>query len=269
MDFKYFNQIIVSYGSKILLAAATLVIGLYAIKKIVGVLSRRFSKIGLEKSLQSFSISFTNIGLKILLVVTIASMLGVEMTSFVAILGSAGLAVGLALQGSLSNFAGGVLILILKPFKVGDYIETSGHSGTVSEIQVFYTILNTGDNKKVIIPNSNISNGSVINYSANATRRVDLTVGIDYDENIERVKKVFIKIIESNPLILKEPVPQILVGEHGDSSVNLYVRVWCENKDYWKIYFELMEKVKIEFDKESINMPYPQVEVQYKGEKAQ
>ncbi|BDR80071.1 mechanosensitive ion channel protein MscS [Clostridium tetani] len=269
MDFDYFNQIIVLYGSKIILAVATLVIGLYVIKKIVGLLSRRFSKIGLEKSLQSFSISFTSIGLKILLAVTIASMLGAEMTSFVAILGSAGLAVGLALQGSLSNFAGGVLILILKPFKVGDYIEAAGHSGTVSEIQVFYTILNTPDNKKVIIPNSNISNGSVTNYSANTTRRVDLIFSIDYDENIERVKKVLINIIESNSLILKEPYPQILVGEHGDSSVNLYVRVWCENKDYWNIYFGLMEKVKVEFDKESINIPYPQVEIQYKGQKAQ
>jgi small conductance mechanosensitive channel len=187
------------------------------------------------------------------------------MTSFIAVLGSAGLAVGLALQGSLSNFAGGVLILVLKPYKVGDYIEAAGYAGTVQEIQMFYTILQSPDNKKIIVPNSNMSNSGTVNFSANATRRVDLVFGVGYDDDVEKVKSILWDVANEDPLVLDDPAPLIVLGQHDASSINFFYRVWCNASDYWAVYFSTMEKVKLAFDKHQVGIPYPQMDVHLNG----
>ncbi|WP_353894112.1 mechanosensitive ion channel domain-containing protein [Proteinivorax hydrogeniformans] len=253
--------VILSYGGKLLLAVLFLAIGLTLIKRLSQFIASSIDKSDIDPSLKSFLIPLIKTILHILLLISIASMVGVEMTSFIAFISAIGFAIGLALQGSLSNFAGGVLILALKPFKVGDYIEANGYSGTVKDIQVFYTILTTPDNKKVIIPNANLSNSSAINYSAYDTRRIDFKFGVGYNDDTRKVKQVLHNIALEHPLILKEPEPMIVLGEHGDSSVVFYFRVWCESENYWTLYFELMETVKERFDKEGINIPYPQMDV--------
>nr|WP_241422425.1 mechanosensitive ion channel domain-containing protein [Candidatus Contubernalis alkalaceticus] len=221
----------------------------------------KLEKANIDPSLQPFLVSVSKTVLQILLVISVASMLGAEMTSFIAVLGAASFAVGLALQGNLANFAGGVLILLLKPFKVGDYIEAVGYSGTVKEIQIFYTILDTPDNKRIIIPNSNLSNNGTTNYSINPTRRVDFTFGVGYQNDISKVRSILQKIAEEHPMVFDDPPPQIVLGEHGDSAIVIYFRVWCNKEDYWTIYFEVLEKAKLEFDREGINIPYPQMDV--------
>ncbi len=264
VNISFIRGLVITYGGKILLALITLLVGLNLIKWVMKIMTKKFDRINMDMSLRSFLISISDALLKVLLAISIASMLGVEMTSFVAIIGAAGLAVGLALQGSLSNFAGGVLILILKPFKVGDYIEAGGYSGTVQEIQIFYTILTTPDNTKIIVPNANLSNSGTINYSANPTRRLNLKFGVGYEDDVFKVKDVLMKIAKEHEQILSDPEPQVLLGEHGDSSVVFYFRAWTKTSDYWKVYFEIMERVKIEFDKENINIPYPQMDVHMK-----
>lgn len=254
-------QLIITYGGKLLLAVAVLLIGLSLINKISNLIVARLENSNADKTLQSFLISFTKVVLQIVLFVTVAAMLGVEVTTFVAIIASVGFAIGLALQGSLANFAGGVLILLLKPFTVGDYIEAAGHAGTVKEIQIFYTILHTADNKKIIIPNANLSNNSAVNYSANDTRRIDFKFGVSYSNDIYKVKSILHEMAQQHELVLQEPPPQVYLGEHGDSAIIFYLRVWCKTADYWTIYFEVMEKVKLKFDSEGINIPYPQMDV--------
>ncbi|MCM1991214.1 mechanosensitive ion channel family protein [Oceanirhabdus seepicola] len=261
LNFNILKPLMISYGGKLILTFIVLIVGLKLIKYVLKVIKKGLESSSVDKSLYSFTMSATRVTLYILLVITIATMLGVEMTSFIAVLGSAGLAIGLALQGSLSNLAGGVLILCLKPFKAGDYIEAAGHSGTVEEIQLFYTILNTPDNKRIFIPNGELANSSAVNYSAHATRRIDFTFGVGYEDDILKVKKVLYKVAENNQLVLKDPIPQVVLSEHGDSSVNFSLRLWCKTEDYWKIYFDIMETVKLEFDKEGINIPYPQMDV--------
>ena len=188
-------------------------------------------------------------------------MLGIQMTSFIAILGAAGLAVGLALQGSLANFAGGVLILLFKPFKVGDFIDAVGFSGTVKEIQVFSTKMTTPDNKTIIIPNGNLANSSMTNYSTQTQRRVDFVFGIGYNDDIKKAKSVINELIYKDERILKDPEPLVVVSELGDSSVNLTVRVWSKSADYWGIFFDMQESVKLKFDEQGISIPYPQQDV--------
>ncbi len=261
MDFNIIKPLVISYGGKLILSLITLIVGLKLIKYVLIAIRKGLEKSSVDKSLYSFIMSAVKITLYVLLVIPIASMVGVEMTSFIAVLGSAGLAIGLALQGSLSNLAGGVLILFLKPFKVGDFIEAAGHSGTIEDIQLFYTILNTPDNKRIFIPNGQVSNSSAVNYSAHATRRVDFKFGVGYEDDILKVKKLLYKVAENHQLVLKDPAPQVVLSEHGDSSVNFSLRLWCKTEDYWKIYFEIMETVKLEFDKEGINIPYPQMDV--------
>ena len=253
--------LMVTYAGKIVLAVIVLLVGLWVIKRITNLITRQLEKAALDVSLRTFLIPLVRVTLQVLLVITIASMLGAEMTSFIAIIGAAGFAIGLALQGSLANFAGGVLILILKPFKVGDFIEAAGFSGTVKEIQVFHTILNTPDNRKIIIPNANLSNSSAVNYSSYDTRRLDLKFGVGYDDDIGKVKRVLQKIAVDHPLVMKEPAPMIVLGEHGDSSIVFFFRVWCAAADYWTLYFEFMEQVKLAFDEENISIPYPQMDV--------
>jgi small conductance mechanosensitive channel len=199
--------------------------------------------------------------LKILLLISVIGMVGVQMTSFIAILGAAGLAVGMALSGTLQNFAGGVIILLFKPFKVGDYIEAQGHSGSVNEIQIFNTILKTPDNKTIIIPNGGLSTGSMINYSTEPQRRVDFVFGIGYGDDVDKAKAVIQQLIDGDERILKDPAPFIAVSELADSSVNLVVRVWAEASNYWGIHFDMHEKVYKTFDKEGLNIPFPQMDL--------
>jgi small conductance mechanosensitive channel len=214
-----------------------------------------------DESLRGFLESLFTIGLKALIIISVATMIGIQMTSFVAIIAAAGLAVGLALQGSLSNFAGGVLILLFKPFQVGDFIDTGSHMGTVKKIQIFNTILKTPDNKTVIIPNGDLSNGALTNFSTEKTRRVDFVFGIGYDDDLLKAKKVLEKLTEEDDRILKDPAPQVVVGELADSSVNFTVRAWVNSEDYWGVFFDMQEKVKLTFDKEKISIPYPQTDI--------
>lgn len=254
-------DLVIKYGGQLLLAIITLVIGLWIIGKIIIGLKKVFEARDFDASLQSFLTSLTGILLKVMLVISVVTMLGVEMTSFIAILAAAGLAVGMALSGTLQNFAGGVMILIFRPFKVGDYITAEGHSGTVKEIQIFHTILNTPDKKTIILPNGPVSNGSTINYSTEPVRRVDFTFGIGYNDDIDKAKQVIRDVIEKDERILKDPEPFIAVSNLGDSSVDLVTRVWANAGDYWGIFFDMQETVKKEFDRQGISIPFPQRDV--------
>lgn len=246
-----------NYGFKVLGALAIWFVGSWIIKKVKRLLIKAMDKFKYDESLEKF-ISNLIVGvLKILLVVVILGNLGVETTSFAAILAAGGLAVGLALQGSLSNFAGGVLLLIFKPYKIGDFIEAQGEMGTVKEIEIFTTKLNTPDNKEVIIPNGAMSNGNITNYSTEKKRRIDITMGVSYDADIKQTKDVLMKILIDNPKVLKDPAPMILLSELADSSVNYKMRPWTLTEDYWNVYFEVMEASKIELDKAGIEIPYP------------
>jgi small conductance mechanosensitive channel len=252
---------ILVFGPKLLGAIVTLIIGLWIIKFLVRIADKGMKRADLDVSLQRFLSSFIGIILKVLLLISVASMVGIATTSFIAILGAAGLAVGLALQGSLANFAGGVLILLFKPFKVGDFIDAQGYMGTVHAIQIFITVLKTPDNKTVIIPNGPLSNGSLTNFSTESQRRVDMSFGIGYEDDIAKAKEVLNRLVAEESRIIQEPAPQIMVGELGDSSVNFNVRVWCNAADYWGIYFDMQEKVKYAFDKDGISIPFPQRDV--------
>lgn len=250
----------ITYGVKILLAITTLIIGLWFISKLSRMLRRTFEKRSFDKSLQTFLVSFVGITLKILLVISVITMVGIQMTSFIALLGAAGLAFGMALSGTLQNLAGGVMILILKPFKVGDYIEAQGFAGSVKEIQIFHTILNTPDKKLIVIPNGGLSTGSLINYSAEPIRRVDWTFGIGYADDIDKAKAIIGQVITSDERALKDPEPFFGVISLGDSSVNIVARVWVEAANYWPLFFAMNEAVKKEFDKQGISIPFPQLD---------
>jgi small conductance mechanosensitive channel len=250
-----------AFAPKIVAAILVLVIGFWFVKIIGKFSENKMKKSNVEVSLRHFLTSFFSIILKVLVVITAISMLGVEMTSFIAILAAAGFAVGLALQGGLSNFAGGVLILLFKPFKVGDYIDAQGFSGTVNKIQIFNTILKTPDNKTIIIPNGTLSNNALTNFSTEKTRRVDFTFGIGYNDDIKKARKVIESLIVKDKRVLKDPIYNIFVKELGDNSVNFTVRVWVNAQDYWPFYFDMQENVKLEFDKNKLSIPFPQREV--------
>ncbi len=255
-------DIVMEYGPKLIGAIITLVLGMWIISILKNTIRKRMEKKEVDPSLRGFINSMLGIGLKLMLWIAVIGMAGVKMTSFIAILGAAGLAVGMALSGTLQNFAGGVMILIFKPFKVGNYITAQGHSGIVNEIQIFNTILKTPDNKTIIIPNGGLSTGSMINFSAEPLRRVDFTFGIAYGDDVDKAKAVLMKLVEADERILKEPAePFIAVSELADSSVNLVVRVWAEAANYWGIYFGLTEQVYKTFDKEGLNIPFPQMDV--------
>lgn len=251
-------------GFKLIVGALIISIGFKLIKNIVnkfmGVLEKRDVDITLCKFLKSL----ITVTLKIMLVLPVLGYWGIQLSGIAALVASAGVAIGLALQGSLSNFAGGFIILFIRPFKVGDYIETATYGGVVEQIGLFYTHLVTVDNKQILIPNGSLSNGSLINYSAKSTRRVDLTFSVGYENDITHVKEVLNKIVENNNLILKDPKPFIGVSAHSASSVDFVVRAWCDTQDYWNIYFDLLEEVKITFDKENISIPYPQMDLHLK-----
>jgi len=250
-----------TFGVQFLLAVVVYFVGNFIINKVASLVELSFKKKKVEETLHQFLISILRTLLKAIQIIIFASMIGIQTASFIAILGAAGLAIGLALQGSLANFAGGVLILLFRPFKNGDAIDAQGYVGTVEEIQIFNTILKTFDNKRIIIPNALLSNGCVTNINVNGTRRVDLVFGIGYDDDIVKAKALLQSIIDNDERILKEEVNDIWVGEHGESSVNLFVRPWVKSDDYWAVYFGLMERVKIAFDQEGISIPYPQRDV--------
>lgn len=249
------------YGQKLGMGILILVIGLWIAGMITNGVKKLMAKRNLDPALQSFLGSMLGMTLKVLVVISALGTLGVEMTSFVAILGAAGLAVGMALSGTLQNFAGGVMILIFKPFKVGDVIQAQGYTGSVAEIQIFNTILKTPDNKTIIIPNGGLSTGSMVNFSTEARRRVDWTIGIGYGDDVDKAKSVIQGMIDTDSRILKDPAPFIAVSELADSSVNFTVRAWVEAGDYWGVFFDMNENVYKTFDKEGLNIPFPQMDV--------
>jgi small conductance mechanosensitive channel len=210
-----------------------------------------------DLALQGFISSLANIILKILLIVSVASMIGIQTTSFVAAIGAAGLAIGLALQGSLANFAGGVLILLFRPFKIGDWIEAQGVSGTVDSIQIFHTVLRTGDNKTVIVPNGNLSNGIITNYNRQPTRKVVFDVGVDYEADLQKVREVLLALAD-DPRVLKEPAPVVVVTTLGESSITMSLRVWVNTPDYWDVLFMLNEHSRDRLKAEGVDIPFPQ-----------
>ncbi len=266
---KYLEQLktlIIDFTPSVLAALAMLIIGIIVIRFIVRIAKKIMIKRGLEETLTKFLTNLLSWTLKVLLFVMVISKLGIQTTSFAAIIGAAGLAIGLALQGSLSNFAGGALIMIFKPFKVGDLIDAQGVLGVVKEIQIFTTILNTPENKLAIIPNGALSNGNIINLTAEGKLRVDLTIGVGYDEDIKTAKKVLLDTLIANPKTLKDPAPTVNVSELADSSINFAVRPWATVADYWDVYFETLENCKEALDKAGIEIPYPHsVEIQKEG----
>lgn len=255
------TELTFTYGPKLLGAIVVWIIGGWIIRAIVKVLGKGMDKAGTDISLQPFLKGLVSGLLKVMLVITVLGMVGIQMTSFIAILGAVGLAVGMALSGTLQNFAGGVMILMFKPFKAGDVIDAQGYVGSVSEIQIFNTILKTPDNKTIIIPNGGLSTGSMTNYSTEGRRRVDWTIGVGYGDDLDKARQVIKKLCDDDSRILKDPEVFIAVSELADSSVNFTVRAWVESGDYWGVFFEMNENVYKTFDREGLNIPYPQMDV--------
>jgi small conductance mechanosensitive channel len=253
--------LLMAYLPKVVLALLTLWIGSSLIRGLVRFIRQTLEKRGYDPSLVPFLCNLTSWLFKAVLFISVASMVGVQTTSFIAILGAAGLAVGLALQGSLGNFAGGVLILVFRPFKVGDVIEAQGHIGVVKEIQIFTTVLLNGQNRRIVIPNGKLSNDALINYNVEGRVRVDFTVGIGYEADIDQAKSVLLALVKDDKRVLAEPAPMVAVAELGDSSVNLALRVHCNPDDYWGIYFDGLEAIKKTLDKNNISIPFPQRDV--------
>ena len=251
--------LVMAYAPKVVLAIVTLIVGLWLINRFVAVLDAKLGK--KDPTLNKFLCGLIGAVLKILLLISVASMVGIATTSFVAIIGAAGLAIGFALQGSLANFAGGVLILIFKPFKVGDTIEAQGFLGAVDEISILYTIVNTFDNRRIVIPNGSLSNATLVNVSVYETRRCDMTFGIGYGDDIDKAKSILKRLMEEDERSLTDPAPRICVAGLGDSSVDLMFRVWVPTDELWPYYWDMQEKVKKAFDAEGITIPFPQRDV--------
>lgn len=246
-----------TYGPKVIGAIIIWIVGSWIIKKMMLGMKKIMEKGDYDESLQKFLLNLGSWILKILLIITLLGTLGVPTTSFAAIIGAAGLAIGLALQGSLANFAGGVLIMIFRPFKIGDLIEAQGKVGVVKEIEIFTTRLIGRSNKEVILPNGALSNGNIVNYSTEGTRRVDLTFGVGYDSDIKKTKEVLMNVISAHPKVINDPVPTVNVLELADSSINFTVRPWCKTEDYWTVYFDVTEQTKEALDTAGIEIPYP------------
>ncbi len=271
MDFSAFWNMLmgylVSYGGRILVAALILIVGF----RVAGALAKRVHKGKLagklDHTVSSFLQSFLSVAFKTVLVISAIGVLGVPMSSVITVLATVGAAIGLALQGSLSNFAGGIMLMVFKPFHVDDYVETQEVSGTVSEINIFYTILKTPDNKSITLPNGTLMNSTITNYSANDIRRVDLTFSVSYDSDIDRVSEVLNSIVSAHPLVLQEPAFKVALYKQGDSALQFILRPWCKREDYWTVYFDLTEAVKKAFDKTGIEIPFPQMDIHIKDGK--
>ena len=248
-------------GKSILLAVVLAVIGRYAIKFVNKLVARMLERRNVEPTVQSFLKSFVNISLITLLIITVVGTLGVNTTSLAALLASAGLAVGMALSGNLQNLAGGIILLFLKPFKVGDFIEAQGVSGIVKAIQIFHTILTTTDNKELFIPNGALSSGNITNYTKNDLRRVDFTISVEYGTDTQKVKEVTLALVAQDERIKQDPAPFIAVKELADSSVDFVLRVWTTAPEYWNVFFDTTERIYTEFNKQGIGFPFPQIQV--------
>lgn len=250
-----------SSGLKIAVGLILLWIGFKIIEKVIRTTNAIFERRNIDVTLASFLDGFMNICLKIILVLMIMNYVGISTSGLLAFIGSAGIAVGLALRESFANFAGGVIILFMRPFNVGDYIEGAGETGVVDKIGIFYTHMSTVDNKQILIPNGTLANGIVTNYTAQEKRRVDLTFSVGYEQDIRTVKNAIYSVINKEELILHDPEPFVAVSELADSSVNFIVRVWTKTDDYWTVHFNLIENVKLKFDEENISIPFPQLDI--------
>ncbi|MEE1004360.1 MAG: mechanosensitive ion channel [Bacteroidaceae bacterium] len=261
---EFIEQVIImgtEAGKSILLAAVVAIVGYYIVRFINNLVARILERRNVEPTVQSFLKSFVNITLLILLILTVVSTLGVNTTSLAALLASAGLAVGMALSGNLQNLAGGIILLLFKPYKVGDYIDAQGVSGTVKAIQIFHTVLTTPDNKELFIPNGALSSGNITNYSKNDLRRVDMVVSVEYGTDTEKVKQVTQELLRNDSRILKDPAPFVAVNELGDNGVFFSIRVWVNGSDYWNVFFDTNERIYNEFNKQGIGFPFPQIQI--------
>ncbi len=260
--FQSVTPYIVNIAGKLVVSVFILVIGFKLVKLLAKLMgkSKAFSR--LDPNVASFFNSFFSIALKVLVIVTVAGILGIPMTSFITILGSMAVAIGLSLQGSLSNIAGGIILLLFKPFSIGEYISVDGVEGTVSEIGLYYTYLKTPDNQKVVVPNAVASNNTLVNVTHQTTRRVDLNFTVGYDSDIEVVKDILLGIANAHSDVLKTPAePMARLSEHGDSALVFVLRCWCKSEQYWDVRFDLLEQVKVAFDQRGISIPYPQMDV--------
>lgn len=256
--------LLIEHASHIFFALLTLAIGWWLINRITNGLVSLLQNRHVDAMVIGFLSSLTLVLLRIMLLLSVASMIGIQTTSFLALIGTAGLAVGLALQGSLANLAGGVLILFLRPFRAGDYIEAQGVGGTVESIMIFHTLLRTADNKVIILPNGSLSNGSITNYSRKATRRVDINLGIDYGDDIKHARKILLDLAAADERVLKDPAAVVYMTSLGDDSVNLSLRMWTKSSDFWGVFFTVQEQMKEAFDREGISFPFPQRTVHIK-----
>ena len=252
---------LVALGKNIVVAVLIYYIGRFVIRMLVGALRKVMQRQNVDPTLESFVCNLVRIALLVMVIIAAIGALGIQTTSFIAVFGAAGLAVGLALQGSLSNFAAGVLIVLFRPYRVGDFVEAAGISGTVEQVQILTTILKTPDNKRIIVPNSQIMDSIITNYSANETRRIDLTVGVSYDDDLDKVGATLRELVDADDRILKDPACVIEVLELADSSVNFVVRPWVNTADYWGVRFSLTKAIKQRFDQEDITFPFPQQDV--------
>lgn len=251
----------VDFGLRLAAAIAVFIIGRIIVRIILSGVRKLMNKVDLDVTLERFVLNIISVLLTLVVIIASLDQLGVEMTSLIAILGAAGLAVGLALQGSLANFAAGVLIIFFRPYRAGDFIEASGVSGTVEAVTIFNTLLVTPDNRRIVLPNASVTGGAIVNFSAFEKRRIDLVIGVGYDDDLKATHEVLKGVIDADPRILKEPAPVIAVSELGESSVNFVVRPWVATKDFWPVRFAITENIKLKLDEAGISIPYPQRDV--------
>jgi len=257
----FWDLYVLPWALNIVLALVIFVVGRWLVKRIVNLTARLMRRAKVDEMLINFVASIVNVLLLLFVIVAALGQLGVETTSLIALVGAAGLAIGLALQDSLKNFAAGVLLIVFRPFKEGDFVEVAGIAGVVENVTIFNTIMRTGDNREVIVPNGAIYSGVITNYSKRDTRRVDMVFGIGYDDDLLKAKKILMDILISDERVLSDPEPLVAVAELADSSVNFNVRPWVKTADYWAVYWDVTEKVKLRFDEEGISIPFPQMQI--------
>lgn len=255
------QNFIIPWGTNLVFAIVIFIVGRWLALGVTGLIKRLLKRSHVDEILIDFIGSIANAALLLVVIVAALDRLGVDTTSLIALLGAAGLAVGLALQNSLSNFAAGVMLIMFRPFKAGDFVEAGGTTGVVEKISIFSTTMRTGDNREVIVPNGGIYGSNIINYSARETRRIDLVFGVGYDDDLRKAREIMLGVIEADERILKDPAPVIAVNELGASSVDFVVRPWVNSADYWAVRWDLIEKIKIAFDENGITIPYPQRDV--------
>ncbi len=259
-------QYLATYGLQVIAAAIIFFVGKWLAKLLANLLQKGLLKANVETTLAKFARTVCYVALMVFVIIAALGRLGVETTQFAIVVGAAGLAIGLAWQGSLANLAAGILMMILRPFKVGDFVEIAGKKGTVREIQLLSTIINSPDNIKIIVPNSKITGDNILNYTANGTRRVDMIASISYEDDLQKAKNLIEKILDSNDKILKDPAATVAVSELADNGVNLAVRPWVNAEDYWQVFFETTERIKLTLEQNGITIPYPQRDIRVKSD---